>query len=590
MPETASPRTSDALRRLEKTSTPPPSRSGGTASGKPRAAFSRRPRERPRFVMVDPASERHREAPHRPCPAAARCRTSWPAGGGCRATASSGSPGPTTPASPPRWWSSASSRERAIDRRELGREKFLERVWEWKERVRRHDPGAAPAAGLLAATGPRALHPRRGPLARGAGGLRAALPRGADLPRPLHGQLVPALRHGGLRPRGRAPEANAASSDRIRYDVPGARAGASWSPRPARRRCWATRRWRSIPRTDATAHLRGQDGDPADRRPASCRSSRTRSWSTASSAPASVKVTPAHDPNDFEVGRGGTTCPAVVVIGPDGRMTPRRRAFAGLDRFEARKRGGRAPRAAEGRLVEAEDHELQRRASASAAATVIEPLLSTQWFVQGPAAGASPPSGPSRDGDRPLRAGVLGEDLLRLAGEHPRLVHLAPALVGPPDPGLLLRERPPVTVADEDPDGLRDLRLGRAGAGPGRARHLVLLGALALLDPRLARGDGGPAALLPDRRAGDRLRHPLLLGGADDHDGPPLHRPGAVLARSTCTAWCATRRREDVEDQGQRDRSARSDRGVRRRRACASPSRSAAAADRRPARAERMAG
>ena len=37
------------------------------------------------------------------------------------------------------------------------------------------------------------------------------------------------------------------------------------------------------------------------------------------------------------------------------------------------------------------------------------------------------------------RPGALQQDLHRLAGEHPRLVHLAPALVGPPHPGLVLR-------------------------------------------------------------------------------------------------------------------------------------------------------
>ena len=50
-----------------------------------------------------------------------------------------------------------------------------------------------------------------------------------------------------------------------------------------------------------------------------------------------VKVTPAHDANDFASGqRHGL--PAVVVIGPDGKMTSEAGEYAGLDRFEARKR------------------------------------------------------------------------------------------------------------------------------------------------------------------------------------------------------------------------------------------------------------
>ena len=49
-------------------------------------------------------------------------------------------------------------------------------------------------------------------------------------------------------------------------------------------------------------------------------------------------------------------------------------------------------------------------------------------------------------------------------------------------------------------------------------------------------------ALLPDQRAGHRLRHHLLLGRPDDDDGPALHEGGAVLAPSTSTPSFATRR------------------------------------------------
>ena len=50
-----------------------------------------------------------------------------------RGSDGSGCPAPTMPASPPRWWSSASSwSARSQGRRDLGREAFVERVWEWK--------------------------------------------------------------------------------------------------------------------------------------------------------------------------------------------------------------------------------------------------------------------------------------------------------------------------------------------------------------------------------------------------------------------------------------------------------------------------
>ncbi len=65
----------------------------------------------------------------------------------------------------------------------------------------------------------------------------------------------------------------------------------------------------------------------------------------------------------------------------------------------------------------------------------------------------------------------------------------------------------------------------------GRARHLVLLGAVAVLDARLAGRDAGAEALLSDQRAGHRLRHHLLLGRAHDDDGAALHEGSAVPRR-----------------------------------------------------------
>src|SRR6201989_1467875 len=50
-----------------------------------------------------------------------------------------------------------------------------------------------------------------------------------------------------------------------------------------------------------------------------------------------VKVTPAHDPNDFEAGKRHNL-PKIQVIGEDGKMTTAAGPYAGLDRFEARKR------------------------------------------------------------------------------------------------------------------------------------------------------------------------------------------------------------------------------------------------------------
>jgi valyl-tRNA synthetase len=92
-----------------------------------------------------------------------------------------------------------------------------------------------------------------------------------------------------------------------------------------------------------------------------------------------VKVTPAHDPNDFEAGRRHNL-PKIQVIDERARMTPNAGPYAGLDRFDARKRIV-ADLDAAGLLAKIEDYPLNV-AKCARCGTIIEPLISTQWFVR----------------------------------------------------------------------------------------------------------------------------------------------------------------------------------------------------------------
>ena len=92
-----------------------------------------------------------------------------------------------------------------------------------------------------------------------------------------------------------------------------------------------------------------------------------------------VKVTPAHDPNDFAAGRR-LGLPEIVVIDPTGKMTAEAGEFASLDRFQARKRV--VARLEElGLLVAVKDHE-PAVGHCQRCGTVVEPLASMQWFVK----------------------------------------------------------------------------------------------------------------------------------------------------------------------------------------------------------------
>ena len=92
-----------------------------------------------------------------------------------------------------------------------------------------------------------------------------------------------------------------------------------------------------------------------------------------------VKVTPAHDPNDFQMGKRHGL-PEVAVIDEDGRMTAAGGPFAGLDRFKAR--AGVVERLeGEGLLEKVVDHQ-HAVGTCQRCSTVVEPLVSTQWFVK----------------------------------------------------------------------------------------------------------------------------------------------------------------------------------------------------------------
>ncbi|WP_315451526.1 valine--tRNA ligase [uncultured Selenomonas sp.] len=92
-----------------------------------------------------------------------------------------------------------------------------------------------------------------------------------------------------------------------------------------------------------------------------------------------VKVTPAHDPNDFEMGLRHNL-EQVVVINADGTMGEGAGKYAGLDRYECRRK--LVQELAEiGALVRTEKHE-HAVGHCSRCKTTIEPLVSKQWFVR----------------------------------------------------------------------------------------------------------------------------------------------------------------------------------------------------------------
>ncbi|AZB43823.1 valine--tRNA ligase [Bacillus sp. FJAT-42376] len=92
-----------------------------------------------------------------------------------------------------------------------------------------------------------------------------------------------------------------------------------------------------------------------------------------------VKITPAHDPNDFEIGNRHHL-PRILVMNEDGTMNDKAGKYEGMDRFACRKQIVKDLQE-DGVLFNIEDHPHSVGHSERSGA-VVEPYLSTQWFVK----------------------------------------------------------------------------------------------------------------------------------------------------------------------------------------------------------------
>ena len=92
-----------------------------------------------------------------------------------------------------------------------------------------------------------------------------------------------------------------------------------------------------------------------------------------------VKITPAHDPNDFEVGKRHNL-PEIRMLNDDATVSKEGGVYAGLDRYEARKKIV-ADLEAQGYLVKIEEHS-HNVGQCYRCGTTVEPITSKQWFVK----------------------------------------------------------------------------------------------------------------------------------------------------------------------------------------------------------------
>ena len=231
-----------------------------------------------------------------------------------------------------------------------------------------------------------------------------------------------------------------------------------------------------------------------------------------------LKITPGHDPTDFEIGRDHGL-PELTVIGLDGRMNAEAGEFAGLTQEEADERVVAWLR---------EHDQLDKRESyrhsvgtCERCHTRIEPLVSLQWWCA-----MEEPRQPAIEAlaraARPLPPPVAAPVRDPLArGRSARLEHLAPALVGAPAPDLVLPRR----ARDRRQAAARRLR-ECGSAELTRDPDVLDTWFSSALWPFATLGwpEQTPEleALLPGRRQLDRAGHHLPLGEPDDLAGLEL--------------------------------------------------------------------
>ena len=280
-----------------------------------------------------------------------------------------------------------------------------------------------------------------------------------------------------------------------------------------------------------------------------------------------LKITPGHDPNDFEIGRAHGL-EEISVIGEDGRMTADAgEAFAGMTAAEAQEAVVTALRE-EGRL-RAEEPYLHSVPFSHRSGERVEPLISLQWFMR-----MDELAKPAMD--------VVAEGRVRFTPTQWGRVYLD--WLANIRPWCISRQlwwghRLPVWycdacgethVAETAPERCRscggELRQDEDVLDTWFSSALWPFAVLGWPDR-----DARARRLLPDRCPHHRPRHHLSLGRADGDDGAGVCRRHPLRGRLHHLGHPGARRAADVEVARDRHRSARRDRRPRRRRRALRP-------------------
>ena len=232
-----------------------------------------------------------------------------------------------------------------------------------------------------------------------------------------------------------------------------------------------------------------------------------------------LKITPAHDFNDYEIGLRHHLN-VIQVIDTEAKMTGPVGKYKGMDRFECRKVIVE-DLTTDGLLEKTAPYPV-RPGRCHRCKTIVEPTLSEQWFVK-----IKPLAEPAVEAVRTGKTRIIPDSEAKKYFnwmENIRDWCISRQLWwGHRIPAWYCKDCKGITVSRTDPDQCGKCGSKKYRTGPGRAGHLVQFPALALQHAWLARPHADPRTVLPQLGPGHRLRHPFLLGRTHDDGWHPLH-------------------------------------------------------------------
>jgi hypothetical protein len=202
--------------------------------------------------------------------------------------------------------------------------------------------------------------------------------------------------------------------------------------------------------------------------------------------------------------------------------------YAGMERFKARKAIWEDM--TEAGLVLKEEPYLMNVPRSQRGGEIVEPLVSTQWFVKMDSLAAMAAES-VRKGEIAFVPDRFTKVFLNWMDNIQDWCISRQLWGGIASRSGIARIAAEVIVAREDPDLCPKCGSPQPEAGSGCVGYLVLLRALAFLSVWLAGRDTGFQLLLPDQRDGNWLRHHFLLGRAHGHGWTFLHRQSSFPHR-----------------------------------------------------------